>query len=384
MSPAARIRACLCGFLMAAVFGLFAAEDSGRTEDEFEVELSDPVSPELPPRAYRVASLVDQDGFPAGYRLSFTTHVCLDNQCRTVQLTMFWDALGFYQRLEYPVDAPLTKKEHVPFQASDYAKLDQILKERDSVLATCSLNVVVAPPTLDEQAALAAGLDGWSGATPQAVKDAVVDDAAYTSWTLWHWANGQIVSKLQNQTRQRATPAYLQRLLRSRDRRAVDFALRHILAHCPTDGRFVDDVFHVLETSDREHILLALKFLDDAVPDARERYARLIDSFCRLNGTNAPLVLEYFAAQADLPPETRDGLAGVLDRLPYFQVHLILRLFEAKGFFSETIEAHVVALLEHREFFIARRASEYLAKQTLDAESHRSLEAFRQRHRGRL
>ena len=200
----------------------FAATDP----DVVELALSDPVSPSLPPQGYRVKQFRDERGFPAGYALRFTTHVCLDAQCRMVTLTMYWDALGYYQRFEYPADTPLTKREHVPFLAADYAKLDQILKDRDSVLGTVALEVLVAPAA---EMAEVPGVDGWSGATPQTIRDAVVDDAAYTSWALWRWANGEIVEKLRQLTTRRCTPGYLQQLLRSDDRRHVDFALQHVV-----------------------------------------------------------------------------------------------------------------------------------------------------------
>lgn len=367
-------------FLVAGALGLIAAQ-AGDTKAIVEVELSDPVSPTVPPRVYRVTQFRDEKGFPAGYSLSFTTHVCLDEQCRMVKLTMYWDALGYYQRLEYPADMPLTKKKHVPFSAADYAKLDQILKDRDSILGTHPLEILVTPapemPDMPE-------IDGWSGATPQTVKDAVVDDAAYTSWAMWRWANGEIVQKLQGLTEQRCAPGYLRQLLQSKDRREVDFALRHVVRHLPADEQFVDDVFPILETGDREHVSLALTFLHGTAQDRRRLHERLIESYCRSSGNYRPMILDYFAAQPDLPAETLEGLTGVLDQLPFFQVHLILRLLDAKGFFSARVEADVAGLLDHREFFIARRASEYLIKQPLATDTKRKLDAFREQHRQRL
>jgi len=370
-------------FLVVGTLGLIAAQARDK-QAAIEIELSDPVSPTLPPRTYRVIQFSDEDGFPAGYALSFTTHVCMDELCRMVKLTMYWDALGYYQRLEYPADMPLTKKKHVPFLAADYAKLDQILKDRNSILGTHPLEILVTPMPEKAESADSAGIDGWSGATPQTVKDAVVDDAAYTSWAMWRWANGEIFRKLQDLTEQRCTPNYLRRLLQSQDRREVDFALKHVVRHRPTDEQFVDDVFHVLEAGDREHIALSLKFLHGAMPDKRRLHGRLIESYCRLTGNYSPMILDYFAAQPNLPPETLEGLSGVLDRLPFFQVHLILRLLDAKGFFSGRVEADVAGLLDHREFFIARRASEHLMKQQLAADTKRKLDAFRDQHRQRL
>ena len=41
--------------------------------------------------------------------------VCLDDVCKLVEVTLYWDEIGYYKRLEYPKGKPLTKLEHEPF-----------------------------------------------------------------------------------------------------------------------------------------------------------------------------------------------------------------------------------------------------------------------------
>ena len=65
--------------------------------------------------------------------------VCLDDVCKLVEVTLYWDAIGYYKRLEYPKGKPLTKLEHEPFTPDDYKKLDSILKDRTSILNDHSL-----------------------------------------------------------------------------------------------------------------------------------------------------------------------------------------------------------------------------------------------------
>jgi hypothetical protein len=291
---------------------------------------------------------------------------------------MFWNALGYYQRLECPPGKPLTKKEHVPFEADDYTKLDRILSDRNSILATHSL-AYLSKPVEDQQ-----GVDGWSAATPATVQASVVEDAAYTTWAMWRWANGEIVAKLRGLTERLCTPAYLKHLLRSEDPRDTGFALRYVLEHHPSETQFVDDVFRVLENSEREHINLALRFLDGAVADEEELHARLIDSCCRMKSVYSPLVLEHLAAEPDLPRSTLELLAEPLDRLPYFQVHLVLRLLERRRFFSEKTEAEVAELLDGKDFFIARRAYEHLLEQDVSRATADKLTRFREENRDRL
>ena len=342
------------------------------------VKLTDPVSPSEPARTYSVVQYQTPNGFPVGYALSINAHVCTDNKCKTLAATLYWDALGYYQRFEWPLDKPFTKKEHVPFAEEDYAKLDGILQDRSSVLGRQSLGFLAQPVENDQQ------VDAWSGATPLTVQASVVKDAAFTTWVLWQWANGETVPKLQRLTERSCTPEYLEYLLASDDRRHVDFALQYVLEHHPSDERFLDGVFRVLETGGRDQVGLSLRFVTRAMPDKERLHARLIDACCRMKSTYSPLVLAYFQAEPDLPPTTLERFTGQLDRLPYFPVHLILKTLEERKFFSEKTEADVCRLLDSEDFFIARRACEFLLRQELSPETQGKVSAFRDRNRNRM
>jgi hypothetical protein len=291
---------------------------------------------------------------------------------------MVWNAAGYFERLEFPPGKPLTKKEHVPFTAQDYAKLDRILKDRNSILRGWSLSFLDRPVETGD------GVDAVTAPTPATVQDAVIQDAAYTTWALWHWANGEIVPKLRCITEQRCTPAYLNHLLIAEDRRYVDFALDYVMKHHRTDARFVDSAFHILENGERDQIPRALEFLHHAMRDKRKLHARLIESCCRMRSADCPLILEHLAAESSLPAATLEGLTGRLAQLPFFPIHLILRMLETRKFASERTISDVTALLDKDDFFVARRAYEHLIQQDLDAETQTRLDAFRERNRDRL
>ena len=367
----------LCILLGSQTVGI-RAQDEGTETVIFKMELPDPVSASTPARIYPVVQTKDENGFPVGYALSVTMIVCTDEKCKPVVVTMHWNALGYYERLEHPPGKPLTKKEHVPFDVADYAKLDRILKDGNSILGRISLAYLAEPGDKEK------GIDAWSGATPVTARESVVKDAAYTTWVMWRWANGEIVQKLRRISEQSCTPRYLDQLLGSDDRRDVDFALKYVMEHHSSDDQFLERVFHTLENGDREHVTLSLRFLSGAMQDKKELHARLIDSCCRMKSTYSPMVLAHFAYQPDLPPTTLEGLTGRLDGLPYFQIHLILRLLEERKYFSGTTESSISQLLSNEDFFKARRAYEYLSKQDLSGETASKVSAFREQNRDRL
>jgi len=283
-----------------------AAEPAGSAAAKtvtHQIELADPVLPSSSPQSYTVLQRLDKNGFPIGYSLELSTPVCMDGKCKTVEATMQWNALGYYERIECSPDKPLTKKEHTPFAPEDYVKLDRILRDRHSILGRHSLAFMVKKS--DEQAGQApstsvqeysAEVDAWTGPTPVTVQQSVVQDAAYTSWAMWRWANGDIVPELRRLTEQRCSPAFLKRLLRSEDRRDVAFALDYISEHSPNDEQYVDAVFYALETGDREQVSRSLEFLCGAAKDQQLLHARLIEACGRMKQFCSPIVLDYFAA----------------------------------------------------------------------------------------
>ncbi len=360
-----------------------SAEDARLKRVPHRIELVDPVAPTSPPQARELIELVDEKGFPAGYELSFVTHVCNDNQCLPVEATLNWDALGYYRRLTYPPGKPLTKKEHVPFTPADYAKLDRILRNRTSILRDWTVAFLEKPPEAADPNQLA-GIDAVTAPTPTTVKDSVIEDAAYTSWALWHWANGKIVPKLRQITEKKCTPAYLKHLLGSDERRHVDYALGYVIEHHAADGEFVPDVVRILEKGERDQIPQAIDFLEGAIPDKAKFHARLIESCARMNPADVPIILQTLAADPNLPPATLEALTGHLKALPYFPVHLILRILEQRHFASEKSLADVAGLLDSSDFFVARRACEHLADEKLDESTQAKVDAFREKNRDRL
>jgi hypothetical protein len=342
------------------------------------VVIADPASASAAPRRLNVVLSKDRNGFPDEYAATFETSVCTDGQCRLLEVTMVWTATGHYERLRCPPGKPLTKKEHTPLTRADYVKLDHILKNPDSVLADWK------PESAHHPQAAADGVDAVTMPTPITVKSSVVQDAAYTTWTLWQWANGPIVPKLRAITNEHCSAAYLNHLLVSQDRRDTDYALDYVIEHHPGDPQFAQSVYHVLEHGGREQITTSLKFLSGATTDKQQLHDRLVESCVGMRSADCPIILQELAAQPDLTAATLEGLTGKLKQLPYYPTHLILRMLEARQFASTKTLGDVTALLEGDNFFIARRAYEHLIRQDLDADTQNRVDAFRARNRDRL
>ena len=129
-----------------------------------------------------------KNNVPVGYQATLNMAVCDDKLCANVFLKMDWDLAGSFVGFDTLPGKPLTKFDHKRFTDGDYKKLDQILKDRNSMLRVLSKNELVDKSVVVKSAMV----DAVTGATPATVKKAVVDGAVYSSYALWHMANGAV------------------------------------------------------------------------------------------------------------------------------------------------------------------------------------------------
>ena len=296
---------------------------------------------------------------------------------RSLSIGMRWDSINV-------CNIRLTKVEHEPFTAEDYDKLDSILKDRKSILKDHELGFLATDTDNAGTSAKGDDIDGTSKATPGAVKEAVVKDAAWTTWVLWKYAYTEIVPKLQALTESKCTTEYLNHLLDSKDWRKIKFTLDYLLKQKPSPDQYLDQVAELLPTADIDHIELAIEYIQQASPDKNKGYRKLISTLAELPEYSASLVIELLESEEQLDQEILEELTASLRQQDYYPIHLALRLVESRNVFSKKIETDVVILLHSIDFFIARRASEFLSKQKLSASAKEDLQAFKEKHADRL
>src|SRR5690554_5613123 len=123
-----------------------------------------------------VEAMKDEEGVPYWYRRIFTP-VCLTGECLMVDVGIYWYCTGEFLGLEVYREH-LTKTDHSIFSDEDYNRLLDILGNDWSSLREYEFTDLV-----DENEE---GVDGTSGATKKEIADEAVEDAVYTTYTLWH------------------------------------------------------------------------------------------------------------------------------------------------------------------------------------------------------
>jgi hypothetical protein len=124
-----------------------------------------------------VNALTDQFGRRYWYRY-VDTEVCLTGECNRIEVGLFWDLAGDFKGIEIYKE-PLTKTDHSIFKPADYNKLISVLSNDWSVLREYSMEDLTDSPGDDK-------VDATSGATKKEISAESVENAVYTTFTLWH------------------------------------------------------------------------------------------------------------------------------------------------------------------------------------------------------
>lgn len=321
------------------------------------IKLSDPVKPSTPKLTYQVRQFSDTNGFVKEYSLTLKTSICYDKVCNPIHVNVHWDMLGRFLRLQCAKHSPLTKNEHDLFTVYDYARLDEILKDRDSILKKYK------PSFFADMAKKPNSTDAVTSATPQSVQNAVVKDAAHTSWALWHWVNGESAGKLLNLTRLNCDAAFLHHCLSSpNDRDIVKFALQFILKNQPKNVLFHDDAFNILKNAGWANCVLALEYLKGSVTDKETLHEQLAQ-LMGVNGGSQRLISNYFAAEPHLSPTILERLAASLTRLSYREFIAVFNLLESRQCNTMGINSKISELLQSDDPYRVKYAQDYLEKQ---------------------
>lgn len=156
------------------------------------------------------------------YRRLFT-EVCLTGDCRPVDVGIYWNASGNYLGIEV-FRENLTKTDHSVFSDFDYVKLESILRNEWSPLREFEFEELVddAPQ----------GTDATTGATKKVIADASVNDAVYTTYTLWHLIHvgeGEQLSLLTYRYLNR-NPAVLEATVKGHDTAYLNFLMEGVSA----------------------------------------------------------------------------------------------------------------------------------------------------------
>lgn len=192
------------------------------------------------------------------YECILKTPVCNDTLCQIVQVKIFWDLIGNYMRFDTLPGHPLTKYDHLPFSPEDYNKLQTTLKDGNSILGRKSEYELLD----NNRQRYSEKIDALTGATDLQIKNAVVDGALYSTYTLWHLVNGNIKTELLNCTLKHYDTKIENQLLLSDNPNFNIFALKQLNAQ-----DYIDRFPEIIQLMDKGHPLVNFYIAKKLPPD---------------------------------------------------------------------------------------------------------------------
>lgn len=179
-------------------YPLYAADASIRFEDTLGV-------------IHRIGRLTSKAGTPEGYVSHIETPVCSDTLCNLMDIRMFWTLSGSYWGFDTIPRKPLTKNDHLKFDAKDYEKLHELLMDEQSILRRRHKDDL-----FDKEVKRVSNVvDAVTGATAKEVKEAVVDGAVYSSYTIYHLVHNQLATVIREDVRKNLLPGLTDKLINS-------------------------------------------------------------------------------------------------------------------------------------------------------------------------
>ena len=311
------------------------------------------------------------------FYMDVKTVVCGDSQCRIDTIRIFWNELGFYDRLVLPAGVVLEKAEGEHFSSEDYQKLDKILANKN-----CSLKEVYKKELVGRETT--EGIDGISGATIIIHNDDYVKGAVWTCYTLWHWVNGKVFSIIRNITGDDRSTEELHAFLKQTALKPKIFALEQLIRHKNYQAETLSLVLQQGTTEDYQLHKLILQYLEYAphdyyassfktllknvIPHQRQLY------LSTLLKTHQQLPKPFFETISLQLPTWQD----------YPSIHLFLKILEEKATVSPAILQAIFPLLDNKNFIVARRAYWFLNEQKLSERQAERLKVFQVENKERL
>lgn len=320
----------------------------------------------------------DPNGLPVEYYMDVESVICLEKVCKVIPVRIFWNNIGVYQRYEMEKGATLEKYEDDIFTPYDYKKLNSILANVDSPFKEVYIDEILT--VVDE---LSEDVDAISGATALELDEKdTVPGAALTCFTLWHWANGEIVSIIKNITGDAVSKQQLKAFLQDNDNSYYYLVLEQLTKR----GIYLDEYLDLVLERVKENAVVIRPTIDYIETAPEEFYFEAIKRIFLMGNQPQKIAALKSIQNIEYIPtlDYLNSLGANISTLDSFQeTAAFLELMEIRENYSEKLINNILPLLD-KDFLIARRAYWYLLNAPLSAVQMTKRDIFLAQNKDRL
>ena len=315
-------------------------------------------------------------GLSIEYNMDVYSVICLEDVCKIIPVKLYWNNIGVYQKYELAKGETLEKYEADLFAPEDYIKLQIILSDINSPFKEVYIDEILTVP--DEHGD--EDLDAVSGATALELDEKdTVPGAALTCYTLRHWANGEVVSKIKNQTGASVSEEQLQDFILNENNTYFHVALNALEKRDSYTKPLIKTIIEKV-LNDKSLLRTAFNYFKKSSP---ELYFYAAERLFLEGKKEQKLAAIQSLKQTDfkIPDSYLDRFSSELKTLKSYQeVSLLLGLMESKNPNSKVVIEQVFPLLE-ADLLIARRVYWFLKTEKLSSKQKRILKSFEKKNK---
>ena len=300
---------------------------------------------------------------PLYYYKNVKGEVCFDDECRLLDIVVYWNITGRYLGFELPKGEFLSKYDHDPFSENEYQRLHTLLADSSIPLDAVSFEKLVEQPKNDEGV-----VDAVSGATSKSVADMVVKGAAYTTYKLWNIVNGptmDIVSKL---TEKHLTPTLIYRILQSPDISDRLWALNRMDALNVLTPQLEDTLLEIISSDDFYLSYSAINAINVIHLKSVELQQGLFANYPKANHSIQTALLKKLIEAPFLSSEIIQDSRVLLPQLNGQQLNDLLQLYTKHKVHDTKTYSEVAKILKNQNKYISKKAYSFLINIQTDDE----------------
>lgn len=349
-------------FLYLAVLLLFISfQDSGKIryfEPQTLIEEADTVlefpsmTDGIPDELYQIKS---KNGHPVAYYKKIYTGVCFDNECRMLDIILYWNITGRYLGFELPEGEFLSKFDHEPFEEGEYKRLHALLADLLSPLGVYSYNELAPQPAAEIEE-----VDGVSSATSKDLLQYVVEGAAFTTYTLRTIVYGSTQKEVQLLTEKEISEELVLKILNSPDVNDQIWALDQVAGLTEFTPELRTVILNYIDDTNYSLAERAIHSLPAGALESGTLQMLLLEKFYQNGYGLKTLILDKLKEAPNLDDGVRKDLARNIHKWEGALLTHVLELYSIQKVDDIETCRTVSELLQHENRYISQKAFGFL------------------------
>lgn len=313
-------------------------------------------------------------GLPIAYYKKIYTGVCFDNECRMLDIVLYWNITGRYLGFELPEGEFLSKFDHEPFTEGEYERLHSLLADLLSPLGMYAYNELAPKPPVEEEAEV----DGITSATSKDILEYVVEGAAFTTYTLRSLVYGQIQDEVENLTRAELSEEMALKILESPDVTDKIWVLSEVPNNLSLSPKLRNAIFNYINNENYSLAERAIHAIDGDELESDTLQMLLLEKFYETDYGLKKLILDKLKEAPQLDDQVKVNLADNLKKWEGALLSNVLDLYIAQKVFDIETCRLVSELLQNDNRYISQKAFNFLENSGQNDEHiDRELETYR-------